>query len=211
MKPIIQFFILLAVLISTKCIASPVEDLSKLMNPIRTISASFAQMVYDNHGRQIQSSMGTMALSKPGKFRWVTSQPQSQTLIANGNRLWIYDPDLQQVTIRAINSSSGDSPALLLSNFSATLNKDYTVSEMNGTRDEMRWFKLVPKNKNSGYQLIQLGFYNDSVRQMVLQDNLGHSTKIRFNHVKTNSTLGNNLFTFNAPKNVDVLDETHHS
>lgn len=207
MKIFSRLIIVLCVLFSTRIWADAAGELTTLMGPINTFSASFTQTIYDNKHKQIQDSAGKMALSRPGKFRWEVYKPQAQTIIANGNKVWVYDPDLQQVTIRGLNQTAGESPATLLSNNSAVLQQNYNVKEL-PAQGRTRWFKLTPKQKDNDFQAVQLGFTNNQITQMVLQDNLGHTTQVAFNNIKSNTTLANSLFVFKAPANVDVLDES---
>ena len=92
------------------------EDLAALLNNTQSMRANFRQTVYDNRGKVIQKSVGYMAMQRPGKFRWESTSPIPQLIIANDSRLWIYDPDLEQVTIRSLSKEIGETPALLLSN-----------------------------------------------------------------------------------------------
>ena len=207
MKNLSCLIMILCMFFATKIWADSATDLTTLMAPINTLSASFTQTIYDNHHKQIQDSTGKMALSRPGKFRWEVYKPQAQTIIANGNKLWIYDPDLQQVTVRSLNQAAGASPALLLSNNVSVLQRDYNVKEL-PAQGRTRWFKLTPKQSDNNFQSIELGFTNKTITQMMLQDNLGHTTQVAYNNIKTNTSLANSLFTFKAPANVDVLDES---
>lgn len=183
-------------------------DLVALLNSIKTMQADFKQTVYDNHHKPIQYTSGKMALSRPGKFRWQVTKPIPQLIIANGSRLWIYDPDLEQVTIRLLSSSAHETPGLLLSHESDFINKDFTVKELKTAQDGLVWFQLTPKNPDSMFACIKMGFAKNEIRQMNLQDHLGHTTLIKFIATKSNQLITANQFIFRAPKNVDVIDET---
>lgn len=185
------------------------NDLNSLLNATTTMQANFAQTVYDSHGKMIQQSTGMMALERPGKFRWDVKKPIPQLVIANGTKLWVYDPDLEQVTIRTVQQGAGDAPALLLSNNTAALLANYNVKLLpqGGSADQV--FTLTPKNSGGMFESVNLGFANNQIVSMQMVDGLGHKTNIQFNQIKVNGAVSSALFTFNPPNNVDVIDDTH--
>ncbi|EKD72646.1 MAG: hypothetical protein ACD_45C00620G0002 [uncultured bacterium] len=188
--------------------ASAVSDeLVQLLNNTQSMQAEFIQTVTDHKGKVVNQSSGRMAMQRPGKFRWETRKPNPQLIVTNGQRIWIYDPDLEQVTIRVLAHAAGETPALLLSNTNETLEKDFQV-QATQVSSAMRWFLLLPKDKGSVFAVIKLGFANNQIKQMQLQDHLDHITQIRFNNVTFNKVLSPSLFTFKIPARVDVIDET---
>ena len=187
--------------------ATPSAELKNLLNNVKTMQASFTQIIYDNHGKAVQNSSGNMSMERPGKFRWDVKKPIPQLIIANQNKLWIYDPDLEQVTIRKLEKATGDAPALLLSHVDAELDKNYEV-KAEPAKNGMQWFMLLPRNKEGMFEQIRLGFDKQQIQQMQLKDHLDHSTNIKFSNIKTNAALDTALFTFKTPKNTDVIDET---
>lgn len=126
-RTILSLFIFL--LIARVACASDADALSAMLNNVHAMRADFVQTIYDNRNKAIQQSSGHMALSRPGKFRWEVVKPIPQLIIANGSRLWVYDKDLEQVTIRVLQEGAGDAPALLLSHVNTQIGKDFTVSE----------------------------------------------------------------------------------
>lgn len=194
----------------SSALAQESQALLELLNPIRTLQGNFVQTILDNKGKAVQRSEGKIALQRPGQFRWEILHPIPQTIVINSARLWIYDPDLQQVVIRPAANAIGQTPAFLLTNVTQALNRDFFVRKRPAARN-WRWFLLIPKEKNSMLKNIQLGFFNQIIKEMKMQDNLGHSTIIEFKQVKENITLPNNLFVFRLPANVDVIDEIHPS
>jgi outer membrane lipoprotein carrier protein len=205
------FFILFLSITCTKTFAVSANDtVTGLLLNIHTMSADFVQTVQDKKSRVLQQSHGYVALQRPGKFYWEVKNPTRQVIIANGARLWIYDPDLEQVTIRAFSKATGQTPAFLLSDANLTLGKDFVVnsipaiSQIAGTQN----FVLIPKDHDNVFAKIQLSFINKQIHEMVLEDQLGHTTKIAFQHVKNNSPLSAALFNFKPPAQVDVIDET---
>lgn len=187
--------------------ADNTSQLSGFLNDMNTMRANFTQTIYDNYGKPVQKSTGQMALSRPGKFRWVVSNPMPQTIIANGERLWVYDPDLQQVTIRSLKTEAGEAPALLLSHQSASLDKDYDISTLPNEKP-LQWFLLKSKKKDAMFASVKMGFASHQLQEMILQDQIGHDTRVQFTKVETNVSLPATLFVFKTPAGTDVIDET---
>lgn len=185
--------------------AQPSSDLSSLLASVQTMRADFTQSVFDNHGKKMQSSKGQMAMQRPGKFRWEIKKPTPQTIVANTAKLWIYDPDLEQVTVRTLKQATGETPAMLLSRKDTALDKDFTIQENQG--QSLRWFILTPKQKDNMFSSILLGFNGNQIREMKFEDHLGHTTVIHFDKVEMNAALSSALFNFKPPKNVDVINE----
>lgn len=189
---------------------SAATSLSQLLSNIKTLKADFTQTITDKNSKAIQHSVGHMALQRPGKFRWDVKKPVAQLVITNGAKLWIYDPDLEQVTIRSLSKEVGNSPAMLLSNTNFALDKEYRVDFLNNDASKLTWYLLTPKNQDSMFQLIKFGFADKQIREMVLQDHLGHTTSVEFYNISENPALSASLFAFKPPLHVDVIDETKH-
>lgn len=188
--------------------ASSSAALSELLNSVQSMQANFTQTIKDTRGKKGQSSTGKMALQRPGKFRWEIIKPMPQLIIANQQKLWIYDPDLEQVTIRSLKGSSDETPALLLSHDNAALDSHFDISMQEDKASGWQWFKLKPKKTDNMFNTVQIGFQNKHLQEMQLEDNLGNVTLIVFSKLQTNPSLSASLFTFKARANVDVIDET---
>lgn len=206
MKKITTKLAYLCLCLVAPAFADSAADVATLLNNVKTMRANFVQTVYDNHNKAMQPSTGRMAMQRPGKFRWEVTKPIPQLIVANQSRLWIYDPDLEQVTIRSLTQATGETPALLLSDVDHVLDKDFKVQPLN--KSGGTWYKLIPKKADSMFAWIELGFVDGKIGEMRLQDHLGHVTSVKFKNIETNMTLSSNLFVFKAPKNVDVIDET---
>lgn len=183
------------------------QSLTQLLNNVKSMQANFTEKLLDKAGKGMQKSKGLMQLRRPGKFRWQITSPNPQLIVTNGHKLWIYDPDLEQVTIRLLTKEAGEAPALLLSSTITSLEKEFIVAE-GEVQNGIQWFQLTPKDKSSMFEMIKLGFQNQTIKKMQLQDNVGHITQIDFLNVKTNVSLAPSLFNFKAPKNIDVIDES---
>jgi outer membrane lipoprotein carrier protein len=199
--------VLVALFYATNSFASTEasSDLSGLLNNFNAMSANFSQVLYDNSGTVIERHTGSMALERPGKFRWQVNNPNQQLLIADGRYLWIYDVDLQQATKQRMDSSKSNSPASLLSGSVSNLENRFTVSQMKKA-DPGQWFELKPRENKDLFNWIQLHFIDNKLVEMHLLDNLGQLSTFAFTQVEVNPNLPKNTFVFQAPKGVDVVD-----
>jgi len=145
-----------------------------------------------------------MYLKRPGEFHWSYWEPYSEDIISDGRSIWVYDKDLKQVTIRDATSSLGDSPAAVLAG-NVDINKYYVVIDL-GVTDGTDWLELTPRDVNSQYKSVRLGFSGDKLTAMILFDDLGNKTQINFLNPRVNMHLDDALFRFTPPKGVDVID-----
>lgn len=178
--------------------------LARFLDGVTSYQANFTQLQTDERGMKIQSSSGTMALSRPGKFRWQYAAPAEQLIVTDGRTLWLYDEDLKQVTVRPAEEALQGTPAALLSQ-KKTLTETFTVSD-EGDADGVKKLKLTPKSKDSDFQDVSLWLRDGSPVRMVFRDTLGGSTDISFTQAKTNAKLNAGLFRFVPPKGVEVID-----
>lgn len=186
--------------------ATPAEELSRLLNSFNSLSANFQQIVYDAQGNVSDRASGTMALEKPGKFRWNVLHPDKQLYVADGEYLWVYDVNLNQATRQKIDKTQTDSPASLLSGSIADLQAQFTVDYLQRSGPGV-WFKLVTKSESDVFKVkaIELHFVDNVLANMDLYDNLGQFTKFSFNQTKMNPALSPALFKFVPPKGVDIV------
>lgn len=195
-----RLFLLLFITISATAYAqTPSDQLLSLLTNLQTMQANFSQTITDNHDTVLQQTSGTMALQRPGLFRWDTNNPTHQLVIADGKTIWLYDKDLQQVTKQIQNSSNNNSPGLLLSDSPTHLAQQYFISQMNNG------FKLTPKKPSPLFQSVDLFFTDGSLNKMILNDRLNQKTVITFTHVQINQSLAAKLFRFIPPQGVDVV------
>lgn len=167
--------------------------------------AKFHQVVNDTKGRKVQEVDGTMQLQRPNKFRWDYSKPYEQQIISDGKQVFLFDAELQQVTIRELSKALGSSPAALLAGGGA-VEKSFTLK--NATRkDGLTWVLALPKDKDSGFDRVLLGFKAEKLRKMEMYDSFNHITHITFDEVERNPTLEDATFLFTTPKGVDVVGE----
>lgn len=185
--------------------AGAIAKLHQFLDSTRTVRADFAQTVVARNGRQGQVSSGVMIISRPGKFRWQIDKPYAQLLVGDGEKIWIHDPDLRQVTVRKAGPTLGGTPAALLAGDSR-IEKDFSLSEA-GERDGLEWVDAVPKAPDSGFEKVSLGFAGDELRAMILLDSLGQTSSLVFARIERNPQLAPSLFRFTPPANTDVIGE----
>ena len=158
--------------------AGAVDQLHQFLNSTRTLRAEFSQMVVAKNGRKPQQSSGVVAISRPGKLRWDIQKPYPQLVVGDGEKIWIYDAELKQVTVRKA-----------------------------GQADGMNWVEATAKADESGFEKIRLGFVGADLRAMELFDNFGQTTLIRFSRLERNPQLPATTFKFTPPAGVDVVGE----
>lgn len=185
--------------------AKPVEELQAFLAANRTLEAEFKQVGFDEAGRPNKTSTGMFYLQKPGRFRWEYRKPFVQQIVSNSGKVWFYDADLEQVTVKRVDESLGSTPALLLSG-EVSLEQNFNITEQ-GVDGDMEWIRLEPKDKDTTFRYILIGMDNGRLGGMELSDNFGQLTRIYFNNVKTNVSLDPDLFELHLPKGVDVLED----
>jgi len=185
--------------------ASTVEALKSLLQQTTTARAHFAQIVLDSNMKTLQQATGTMQFSRPGKFRWEYDKPYDQLIIGDGARVWLYDKDLNQVTVRRFDRALGSSPAALLAG-SNEIDKDYELTGLS-SRDGLDWLEAVPRTRDTAFEKILLGFGKSGLEAMELRDQFGQITVIKFSTIERNAKLAPELFRFTPPKGADVIGE----
>lgn len=183
---------------------TPISQLKAFLKASSSLSADFKQVSVNKAGQAGQSSFGKFYLSRPGKFRWNYQKPFSQEIVSNSDKVWFYDADLEQVTVKKLDDSLGSTPALLLTG-QVDLDEKFNLEEQ-GAEDNMNWIKLSPKNEESGFKYILIGLENGQLGGMELSDNFGQLTRIYFSNIQINPSLSESLFDFKAPKNADVFE-----
>lgn len=185
--------------------AGAVDQLHDFLKNTRTLKAEFSQALISKNGRKPQQSSGTVAISRPGKLRWEIVKPYPQLVVGDGEKIWIHDPELQQVTVRKAGQAIGSSPAALLSG-NNDLEKNFTLKEA-GEAEGMAWVDAVPKAGDSGFEKVRLGFSGNDLKAMELQDSFGQTTQIRFSKIERNPVLPAGTFKFTPPAGADVVGE----
>jgi outer membrane lipoprotein carrier protein len=185
--------------------AGGVESLKAFISEVRSARTEFVQTVADQAGKKIQESRGSFQFARPGKFRWVYQKPFEQVIVGDGAKVWVYDKDLNQVTVKALGDALGSSPAALLAG-SNNVDEAYTFSAM--PRDGgVDWVEAVPKDPESSFERMRVGFRKSVLETMQLHDRLGQVTTIRFTKVERNPKLAADVFKFTPPADADVVGD----
>ncbi len=197
---------LLLVTCSLTAHAGGIDALHAFVAHSRTARAQFSQTVYDSHGAVRQRSDGTMEFSRPGRFRWVYRAPYEQVIIGDGKKIWLYDADLAQLTIRNLDKALGSSPAALLAGDNA-IERYFTLAD-DGSRNGLDWLLATPREADSSFRSIRMGFNGDELIALDITDNFGGRTELRLQHIERNPTLPASDFRFTPPPGTDVLSDT---
>ena len=185
--------------------AQSVDALKALLNQTTTAKARFAQVVQDKNRKTLQQASGTMEFSRPGRFRWEYTKPYEQTIVGDGTRLWIYDKDLNQVTVRKLDRALGASPAALLAG-SNEIEKSYALKAA-GSEGGLDWLEATPRTQDTAFERVRLGFGKNGLEAMELRDQFGQMTVIRFADLERNVKMAPESFRFTPPKGAAVISE----
>lgn len=185
--------------------ASGIDALKSFLDNTQSASARFAQMVLDRNMKMLQQASGTMQFSRPGRFRWVYQKPYEQVIVSDGTQLWIYDKDLNQVTVRPLDRALGSSPAALLAGKNV-IEENYSLSNI-GNQDGLDWVEAVPKTRDIAFERVRIGFGKSGLEAMELRDQFGQITVIKFADVERNPKLPPDAFRFAPPAGADVIRE----
>lgn len=207
---LIRFFLLALLAITTSVAyaqddARAVQRLTDLLSKTQTLTGRFSQLTRDGAGTQLQESKGSMSIKRPGLLYWHTDAPMEQLLVSNGVKVWLYDPDLQQVTVQAMDKRMTHTPALLLSGDVSKIRESFEISyKENGSIVD---FILKPKAKDTLFDTLRLSFRDNIINDMQLIDSVGQRTNILFMGIKQNAAVDNAQFEFKAPAGVDVIEQ----
>lgn len=202
-------FLVASILLFTSAFAYADESarsrLESFAANLQSLSARFEQSVTGANGHQGESSSGEFMLKAPRQLRWHTTKPFEQLIVADGNKVWIFDPDLEQVSVRRQGLEEAHSPLTVLTDLSL-LDRDFAVSE-SGQHDDLQWLKLVSRAKEPEFAFAELGFDKSHLVRMRFEDSLGNTTEIRFSDWKRNPQLKADTFSFTPPPDVDVVGD----
>lgn len=172
---------------------------------LHSLTGHFSQTLTDLNGHTSKNSSGTLALQAPRQFRWDTLAPYKQTIVADGSRVWMYDPELEQVTVRVQSSEEAHSPLTVLTNLKQ-MDKDFKVVEQ-GEHDGLVWLRLSSTAKDPQFDYADLGFDANGLARMTFRDQLGSTTDIRFSGWQRNAPIPPATFNFVPPKGADVIGD----
>jgi outer membrane lipoprotein carrier protein len=174
------------------------------LGPLKTLAADFVQVVRDSKGQITSRATGTLTISRPDRFRWDYREPYLQTIVADGKKLWLYDADLEQVTVRSLEQGLGSTPAMLLSG-SGKAGEAFAAGPVE-RRGDWTWCVLLPRQRSSDFERVSLAFTaRGEIAAMELVDKLGQATGIEFSDVRRNGKVDETAFRFVPPKGADVI------
>jgi outer membrane lipoprotein carrier protein len=199
------YLLLAALLLPCTARATALDRLDEFINRTQAASGGFEQRIYDRNRRLVQESSGTLAFQRPGKFRWNYAKPYPQLIVGDGARIWIYDEDLNQVTVRKLDAALGATPAALLAGNNEAM-KAFDLKD-EGSSDGLEWLSATPRNKESNFERIRMGFGAAGIERMELTDAFGQTTHLRFVALERNPALDPALFRFVPPPGADVIGE----
>lgn len=206
LKKFLSVLVLLLLSVKVFAAVNAANELVSILSSYKTLTADFTQITYDSNGAKIQTTNGSMALLRPGYFRWETLKPTKQIILTDGENLWVYDVGLEQVTIQPMKQVVGEAPASLLTDSTDKIIKTFSVLEEDSKKNS-RWFVLKPKDSSSLYQTIKLNFQSGKLTNMNIVDNIGQKTEVKFKNEKINKKLNKNSFRVKIPKGTDVIGQ----
>jgi outer membrane lipoprotein carrier protein len=183
--------------------AAGLDTLKTYLRETQSAKADFTQVVYDRNMRKLQETSGTMYFARPGRIRWAYEKPYEQLIVGDGAKLWVYDKDLNQVTVKAIGQAIGGSPAALLAG-SNDIEKDFRITA-GSMENGLDWLEAEPRGAESTFQKVRMGFGKAGLEAMELVDGFGQRTVVRFERIERNPKLSPQLFEFTPPKGADVI------
>jgi outer membrane lipoprotein carrier protein len=197
-------FIACAFGLLTPARAAGLDQLKNFLDTNRSARGVFTQTVVAKSGKKPQESAGIFALQRPGKFRWSYEKPYKQLLVSDGDKLWSYDPDLNQVAVKKLGTAFGASPAALLAG--KDLDKHFQLKEGKAA-DGLEFVEATPKGGDASFERVKIGFAANQPVSMEIHDSFGQVTVLRFTRFEANPALPAGLFRFIAPAGADVVGE----
>jgi outer membrane lipoprotein carrier protein len=191
-------------LTSVAASATPTDDLRDFVKTVKTGKATFTQTVTSPEGKQKKSN-GEFEFSRPNRFRFVYEKPYAQTVVGDGVKVWIYDPDLNQASSRKMGDALANTPAALI--VSNDIDKVFTLVDQPATKDGLQWVLATPKQAEGTVRSLRIGFKGHALAQLEINDSFGQKSEIVFNGFDANAKLPADLFVFVPPKGADVAEQ----
>lgn len=181
------------------------ERLTERLDPLENYQATFEQQILDGSGERLQNARGEMWLSRPGMLRWEVEAPYSQIVVSDGDDVYLYDPDLEQVTVQPMDNRVSHTPALLLSGSANELTASYDVYHEQENSDDI--FTLIPTSADTLFEELNMVFDGDTLTELWMMDSTGQRTAIMFSDITRNGAIDDSLFDFQVPEGTDVIRE----
>lgn len=195
-------------MLSLNVFAEGISDLNAFVNNVSSMSSEFSQVVLDKKGSKLQDVEGVMLFKRPNKFRWDYLKPYQNQIISDGDRLYMYDQDLRQVSINSIAKVGGSTPLLIIAG--KNIEKYFTLKNIESqagdeSSQNIKWVEAIPKEEGAGFSKVMLGLTENKLSVMKIVDAFEHITTISFRNAKYNVSLSDNDFLFKLPNGVDVV------
>ena len=190
-------------LAAASAFATPTDDLREFVKTVKTGRSSFTQVVVSPDGKKKEST-GSFEFSRPNRFRFVYEKPYAQTVVGDGAKVWIYDPDLNQVSSRKMGDALGTTPAALL--VSTNIDQAFTLADQ-PDKDGLQWVQATPKQTEGTVRWLKLGFRNHALAKLEIADSFGQDSLLTFTSFQANATLPADTFVFTPPKGADVAEQ----
>ena len=208
-KKALGVIVLLAAAASAAADSGP-TPLDKYLDNLKTLHTAFLQTLADGQGREIDRATGTLIVARPGKFSWDihpqsgnTNKGAGQLMVSDGRNLWFYDRDLEQVTVKPVDAALSATPAMLLSG-TVDVRKNFTLQAA-GQRDGLDWVLVEPAGADADFKDALFGFAGGDLKRMILEDKLGQTATILFDHIERNVPVAPQDVSFTPPKGADVI------
>jgi len=198
-------WLLLALVSTATHAASGITQMKQFLSALTTLQARFEQTVENQDSGQRTDSKGTFYLRRPNQFRWNYEQPEEQQIVADGRQIWLYDPELKQVSVQSQYKALRGTPAMLLVSGDPVENA-FLIKDA-GSSDGLDWVELIPRDQESQFQRILLGFSDNELRRMVMDDKFGQVSRFRFFDIRHNPTFNSTFFFFDPPEDVDLYNQ----
>lgn len=182
------------------------QKVESFLQGLQSLQAQFKQTLTDRNGLIVEQANGTLAIRRPDRFRWDYLEPNEQVIVADGKRIWLYDADLEQVTVRKLDDTLSATPAMLLSG-QGNLQDNFSVTQ-SSQEGGIFWVRMQPKRDDTDFKWVRLGFEGNALRFMQLADKLGQTTNLEFSQLERNPALDPSRFTFTVPPGADVIGDT---
>lgn len=182
------------------------QKVEGFLQGLQSLQAQFKQTLTDRNGLTVEQASGTLAIRRPDRFRWDYREPNEQVIVADGSRIWLYDADLEQVTVRKLDDTLSATPAMLLSG-QGNLQDNFNVTQT-AQEGGIFWVRMQPKRDDTDFKWVRLGFDGNTLKFMQLADKLGQTTHLEFSQLERNSAVDPSRFTFTVPPGADVIGDT---
>lgn len=205
MRRILARVVAFALLLPLAASAAGLDRFQAYVRSTQSARGDFEQKVFDKNRKLVQQARGSFAFQRPDRFRWTYEGPTPQVIVGDGQRLWIYDQDLNQVSVRRLAGGLAATPAILLAG-RADIEKLFELSD-GGSQDGLEWLDARPREKDAGFERVRIGLGVADVQAMELVDAFGQTTQLRFNRVQRNPAIDPGTFRFTPPKGADVIGD----